>query len=213
MIGAFAFSSRRVEGDPTQSTDIHHHIGQTLMTGANPKPPMATGTKIGIGIGIGCGCLTLLAIPIGILAAIALPSFLNQALKARQTEGRMYVSAAMRAEQAYFMENSKFAPSLNGLGLPPVSEQSTYRYTVKLAQGNTPNQSFVVIEAAPQARYRVKRYLGIVQASGTNAAVDTKSILCEAERVGLGSSLAPQVKLACPPGMQLVPSSPSGTIR
>ena len=43
----------------------------------------------------------VVAIIIGILSAIALPSFLNQANKARQSEGKMLVSSHNRAQSAY----------------------------------------------------------------------------------------------------------------
>jgi len=47
--------------------------------------------------------LLVVIIIIGILAAIALPSFLNQAAKARQSEAKTYVGSANRAQQAYYL--------------------------------------------------------------------------------------------------------------
>ena len=41
---------------------------------------------------------------IGILSAIALPSFLNQASKAKEAEGKQIIGASNRAQQAYYLE-------------------------------------------------------------------------------------------------------------
>ncbi len=52
--------------------------------------------------------LLVVIIIIGILAAIALPSFLNQANKARQVEAKTYVGSMNRAQQAHFLEKNAF---------------------------------------------------------------------------------------------------------
>jgi type II secretory pathway pseudopilin PulG len=52
--------------------------------------------------------LLVVIIIIGILAAIALPSFLNQANKAKQSEAKTYVGSMNRGQQAYFLENDTF---------------------------------------------------------------------------------------------------------
>ncbi|HIK54809.1 MAG TPA: prepilin-type N-terminal cleavage/methylation domain-containing protein, partial [Synechococcales cyanobacterium M55_K2018_004] len=48
--------------------------------------------------------LLVVIIIIGILSAIALPSFLNQANKARQSEASTYVGSMNRGQQAYYLE-------------------------------------------------------------------------------------------------------------
>ena len=52
--------------------------------------------------------LLVVIIIIGILAAIALPSFLNQANKAKQSEGKQYVSSINKGQQAFYVENTGF---------------------------------------------------------------------------------------------------------
>jgi type IV pilus assembly protein PilA len=52
--------------------------------------------------------LLVVIIIIGILAAIALPSFLNQSNKAKQGEAKTYVSSANKGQQAYFTEKGTF---------------------------------------------------------------------------------------------------------
>lgn len=63
----------------------------------------------------------------GILSAIALPSFLNQASKARHAEARTYVGAINRAQQAYFLEKGAFA-TLSRLELG-ISNSKNYIYS------------------------------------------------------------------------------------
>ena len=68
--------------------------------------------------------LLVVIIIIGILSAIALPSFLNQANKAKQSEAKTYVGSMNRAQQAYYLENDSFVDSTGnfgdlGLGISP----------------------------------------------------------------------------------------------
>ena len=61
--------------------------------------------------------LLVVVIIIGILAAIALPSMLNQAAKARLSSAKNTVGAINRAQQAYRLENTTFAPDVTTLKL------------------------------------------------------------------------------------------------
>ena len=57
----------------------------------------------------GCGCLFFGIILLGIASAILLPSFLNQATKARQSEAKQYIGAMNRSQQATYLEQGTFA--------------------------------------------------------------------------------------------------------
>ncbi len=59
----------------------------------------------------------MVVIIIGILAAIALPSMLNQAAKARLSSAKNTIGAINRAQQAYRLENTQFAPDVTTLKL------------------------------------------------------------------------------------------------
>ncbi len=56
--------------------------------------------------------LLVVVIIIGILAAIALPSMLNQAAKARLSSAKNAIGAVNRAQQAYRLESTEFAPDI-----------------------------------------------------------------------------------------------------
>jgi type IV pilus assembly protein PilA len=74
--------------------------------------------------------LLVVIIIIGILAAIALPSFLNQAAKAKQSEGKNTVGAVNRAQQSYRLENTQFAPDFKTLEIGIPTEGNNYTYSI-----------------------------------------------------------------------------------
>jgi len=81
--------------------------------------------------------LLVVIIIIGILAAIALPSFLNQAAKARQSEAKTYVGSMNRAQQAYYLEKQQFAPNLVTLAVGIAQTTENYGYGVARNGGKT----------------------------------------------------------------------------
>ncbi|MDD1413514.1 prepilin-type N-terminal cleavage/methylation domain-containing protein [Dolichospermum sp. ST_con] len=74
--------------------------------------------------------LLMVFILIGILSAIALPSFLSQAAKAQQSEAKMYIGAVNRAQQAYRMENTLFTDSLDTLQISIPVSTNNYSYSL-----------------------------------------------------------------------------------
>ncbi|NJM60146.1 MAG: prepilin-type N-terminal cleavage/methylation domain-containing protein [Oscillatoriales cyanobacterium RU_3_3] len=74
--------------------------------------------------------LLVVIIIIGILSAIALPAFLNQANKAKQSEGKQYVSSMNKGQQAYYAENTKFGSNVAVLGLGLKTQTTNYDYGV-----------------------------------------------------------------------------------
>ncbi|NEZ60309.1 type IV pilin-like G/H family protein [Adonisia turfae] len=72
--------------------------------------------------------LLVVIIIIGILAAIALPSFLNQANRARQTEAVTNVGAINRGQQAYVLEETFFSDNIAGLGIGIKVESDNYAF-------------------------------------------------------------------------------------
>jgi len=130
--------------------------------------------------------LLVVIIIIGILAAIALPSFLNQAAKARQAEGKNNVGAVNRSQQSFRLENSTFATDFNTLkiGIPTQGNNYTFAITA------TPLRGDVVATAADQQS--VRDYIGAVMVIETaEKAGQTAAVSCgETEPVdgnGLGA--------------------------
>lgn len=133
--------------------------------------------------------LMVVIVIVGMLSAIALPSFLNQANKAKQTEAKTYVGAMNRAQQAHFLEKNTFAGELEDLGVGIVSTTQTYSYGMTLATGSATGNG-VTNQAQPLATEQsVKAYIGGVKLGsvpGVKAAT-TLATLCEAHFPGGGA--------------------------
>lgn len=69
---------------------------------------------------------------IGILSAIALPSYLNQAAKTRASEAKTNLGTINRSQQAYRLERGSFAPSIADL-----DAKITGKYYLFLVSGNS----------------------------------------------------------------------------
>ncbi len=76
--------------------------------------------------------LLVVVVIIGILAAIALPSFLNQANKARESEARNFVTSAIKAQQAAYAEYTNFATDFN------TSSTQTFKGSITTVARNIP---------------------------------------------------------------------------
>ncbi|MGI8935570.1 MAG: type IV pilin-like G/H family protein [Phormidesmis sp.] len=125
--------------------------------------------------------LLVVIIIIGILSAIALPSFLNQANKAKQSEAKTYIGSMNRAQQAYYLENDTFAPqaSFGALGLGISTATSNYNYAISALN---PTPAGITNQASPKAgaTASVKAYIGGVNVATINNEATTTAILCEA---------------------------------
>jgi type IV pilus assembly protein PilA len=107
--------------------------------------------------------LLVVVVIMGILAAIGLPSMLSQAGRANQARAQNSIGAINRAQQAYFMENSAFAPDLNTL---KIGNLTLVGYDIIVTATLTTAEA----EAAP-TRIGLMPYCGTVSttSSGTQA--------------------------------------------
>ena len=123
--------------------------------------------------------LLVVIIIIGILSAIALPSFLNQAAKARASEARTNIGALNRSQQAFYLENQGFTTSITAMGIG-IKDSDNYTYSV--------NSSDVTNGASNLASARkpdLKAYTGgVFRADAQN----TLSVLCEANNAASGTA-------------------------
>ena len=118
----------------------------------------------------------MVIIIIGILSAIALPSFLNQANKAKQSEAQTYVGSINRGQQAYFLEKSAFG-ALSNLELG-ISNTANYNYLSTAGAGA--GTSADVITTATNPKAVLKGYAGRVWlATATDGSATTLALLCE----------------------------------
>ncbi|MBV8884824.1 MAG: type IV pilin-like G/H family protein [Chroococcidiopsidaceae cyanobacterium CP_BM_RX_35] len=122
--------------------------------------------------------LLVVIIIIGILAAIALPTFLNQTAKAKQSEAKTTISSANTAQTAYRTQNASFATDFTYLGLGLPTATSNYSYTVT---GTTDTAS---IQSAAKDT-SLKGYSGgTVRFADANSQSAIASVMCEANAPG-----------------------------
>ncbi len=150
--------------------------------------------------------LLVVIIIIGILAAIALPSFLNQANRAKQSEAETYIGTINRTQQAYRLENAAFSNEIALLGAGIKNDTNNYSYgdantlaaitigeTAGLATATdftTGAKYFAVAKDATA----LKDYVGAAYlvAETTTGDATTTAVLCE-ERNNPGAGLGGQV--------------------
>jgi len=113
--------------------------------------------------------LLVVIVIIGILSAIALPSFLNQANKARQSEAKTYVGSMNRAQQAYFVEYGEFGTAAE---LEGGVAETTQNYSYAVTEGAT--EGLVTASARKNA---LKSYGGRAWIDGNQ----TPAIACETD--------------------------------
>jgi type II secretory pathway pseudopilin PulG len=132
----------------------------------------------------GCGCLVLLMC-IGVLTAIALPSYMSSVNKAKQSEAKQYVSLLNKGQKTYYVKNTGFSNSIDALRLGIKAETTNYKYSTRVTEQAAFNYGVSKQE-------ELKSYVGAVfvfpaKEVDPNAAKDemtTTYILCEANNPG-----------------------------
>ncbi|MEL7038410.1 MAG: type IV pilin-like G/H family protein [Cyanobacteria bacterium J06592_8] len=126
--------------------------------------------------------LLVVIIIIGILSAIALPSFLNQANKAKESEAKQYLSSINKSQQAAYTEFSQFRTDINALGVGIKTQTENYDYSCEAStpggvncQGTARNES-------------VRSYLGFVylitSPEESGGETTSRSLLCQTIKPG-----------------------------
>lgn len=131
--------------------------------------------------------LLVVIIIIGLLAAIALPSFLNQAQKARFAEAKSYIGTMSRLQQAYYLEKQIFTDDLGRLGVSTSSSNYTYQIITGDINGNaTPAQlnQIVTLSAQPKS-VNLNSFVGVV---GIPGVVKIDTVFCLANSSSVSSS-------------------------
>ncbi|HEY9691125.1 MAG TPA: type IV pilin-like G/H family protein [Oculatellaceae cyanobacterium] len=135
--------------------------------------------------------LLVVMLIIGILAAIGIPSFIKQTVKAKQSAARESIARVNHAQVVYRMENDSFATNYSTLLVGTLDNNSsvdTYKgYTFQMSS-SADTTSIIATPVDPS----LKAYSG-----GTNRYVDSNyrefvvSILCEANTPGTATALPP----------------------
>ena len=125
--------------------------------------------------------LLIVIIIVGVLFSIGLPSFLNQANKAKQSEAKAYIGSMNKAHQAYFVENTTFTTNIEALGIGiTTAPTNNYQYG---AYSNAKNKN-ILSEGESQSPSALNSYGGTVFVVDAGDNSTLRSILCETTSPG-----------------------------
>jgi type IV pilus assembly protein PilA len=141
--------------------------------------------------------LLVVIIIIGILAAIALPNFLNQAGKAKQSEAKQNVALINKTQNSYRAEKSAFAASFAKLAIGSVTDSvstgngttTNYTYAITAADANPDTMS---ITASTKDSALKSFSGGAVRYSNGDSQSVIGTTICEMTTIGVAGT-APEV--------------------
>ena len=149
--------------------------------------------------------LLVVIIIIGILAAIALPSFLNQANKARFAEAKSYVGTMSRLQQAYYLEKQTFTGDINKLGLGVNTSSSSFTYIVvsgDITGATSPAQlDRIITNVAQPNSSAIKAFIGVVGVPSAANVAKVDTIFCTADAISTATASGKMLgglTLSCP---------------
>jgi len=150
--------------------------------------------------------LLVVIIIIGLLAAIALPSFLNQAQKARFAEAKTYIGTMSRLQQAYYLEKRTFTEDLGKLNAGINTSTSSFIYSVMTGDinGNPSPPAMAQLEqiitnVARPSSQSLKAFVGVVGIPGV-VRIDTVFCIANSPNIVInpGSLNAGAQTMVCP---------------
>lgn len=115
--------------------------------------------------------LLVVVVIIGILSAVALPSMLSQARRAREASAQNDIGAVNRSQQAYRLETARFSDSLDSLNINVAPNTNGYSYTF-----GTTNSTLAEFRATPNSN-ELQSFTGCATAtSSANITTTSTSI-------------------------------------
>lgn len=97
--------------------------------------------------------LLVVVVIIGLLAAIALPTFLNQANKARQAEASSIASTLLRFQAIHYQEDLEYTTDFeelgSGINVTRINNDPERNFTYTMTSANL--SDYIVVAAIPEA--------------------------------------------------------------
>ena len=101
--------------------------------------------------------LLVVILIIGILAAIALPAFLNQRAKAQDTEAKTAARTAQTAFETYYTDNQNYSTNLAGLQAIEPALSSGVAGTGLAVTGNAQDYTLTVTQAKTGSTFTITK--------------------------------------------------------
>ncbi|MBS3027243.1 MAG: type IV pilin-like G/H family protein [Dolichospermum sp. DET50] len=144
-----------------------------------------------------------IVIIIGILSAIALPSFLSCGSMAVSSESKYYVGAMNESQQAYFLENRNFSNSLSRLDLGIKEQTKYFNYSIIITQKAAFNYGVARQKYVDSSWFNprpIKTFVGAVFAVPITKKdqPETLSIICQSQELTTTSPANPILKNGVP---------------
>jgi type IV pilus assembly protein PilA len=134
--------------------------------------------------------LLVVIVIIGILAAVALPNFLSQSAKAKQSEAKQYVATFNRSQTAYRTDKTQFAANFDSLAMGVLSntKSATAAYGYTMTGTSVDNTSI----QATSKDTAIRPYMAAVTRfnSGAQSESNIGSIICEDNVAKSGAPIA-----------------------
>jgi type IV pilus assembly protein PilA len=141
--------------------------------------------------------LLVVIVIVGILASIAMPNFINQAAKARQSEAKQNLGLVNRTQATYRNENNQFSSSFDALavggGLRGSSTANTERFTYKLPTSTDLRSTTTIIAYPTDTADRSYTGSNLIFTNSAGEIVSTSQI-CESKATGVGEPPDPPVQ-------------------
>jgi type IV pilus assembly protein PilA len=130
--------------------------------------------------------LLVVIIIIGILAAIALPNFMNQTAKAKQSEAKQNVALVNKAETNYRSEKNQFATAFDLLSLGVLTGDATYSNTNYLYTLTAATDTMGLVAKSQDSALKSYSGAALRFSNGSSESVIVSNV-CEANAPGTGT--------------------------
>jgi type IV pilus assembly protein PilA len=137
--------------------------------------------------------LLVVIIIIGILAAVALPNFLSQGAKAKQTEAKQNVAMANRFQTTYRSENDRFASTFDTLATGTMTGGTSFT-TISYTYMILGSQDTTSVSATSGTDSALKPYVGAtVRFRNAASASVIANVICENLIPASDTTIAPTI--------------------
>jgi type IV pilus assembly protein PilA len=182
------------------------------MTPNNPEPPKKSNNLL-VGFLVGCGCLSIGVVALGVIAAISLPSFLNQTNRAQvpeasptfiSPEATFIVVAILRSQQAHFIDKGRFAISISEIDAQISGKDYNFK-TMRAVNG----VGAVVIATPKEPKPVMRGVVGVIYTDKAGSKYTFQ--ICVSEQLSPKPPTPPKPPavaggiVACPPGSKANP--------
>ncbi len=139
---------------------------------------------------------------------VKLKDISSQGERARQSEAKTYVGSLNRAQQAYFLEKSKWGQNIEVLGIGIQSETDNYRYNTQTVNSikttNIKGYPGITVQTGLAKKEGLKSYIGTVYLSTISSGdITSLTILCESNEPTTKEAGSPKFdgkEMQCPDG-------------